>query len=181
MPRSFRKKKVNPSIAEIARIIDTSVVDDYPDRPRYRKRGRRTKMGICGFLYSLYVINEQLAIKGGQHPMTNASIEREFFKEFGHLPEVAKSWEKGYSSVNSFRHKYNKGRLLENSPHPELISLRYDKHGNVVCTRTGKRKLTPAECRDLCFKYEIPDSRFCSPADQELIRSKRVVAHAETV
>lgn len=155
------------TLAQLEKLIDTSVEEDFPRNPRYKTHGRRSKMGVCGFLFALYSLNEQLAIRGGQNPMTNASIEREFRKEFSHSPEALKSWDKGHASVNSYRHKYNKGLLMESFPKPEFLSLRYDKHGNPVDSRTGTHKLLPAELRDLCLKYGIPDTRFC---DQNTIR-----------
>ena len=103
-------------------------------------------MGITHYFISMFEANHILPYK---LKMTDSTIARKISREFPNRKSaqdfVSKTPNK---TVNSYRYRYNKGKLTRNIP-PKLLSLRYNKVGLVVNFKTGTIVLSKNEIQHL--------------------------------
>jgi hypothetical protein len=90
------------------------------------------------FIAGLFELNEILQ---DHKKMTDAEIRRQILQEFPNNRTAAylKPNNKTRTlTVNYWRCFYNRGQLSPGIDKPKMPSRRYDEHGNVVNSRTGK-------------------------------------------
>lgn len=141
------------SSLQIVRVPD-------PERPAIARgpRGKKTGMGVRQIFYRLFEFNEECP---PSKRLTNESIKLTVLREFPDHKTLHENLESN-QRVNWWRNLYNRGKLLslQGGKPPKKISLRYNYLGEPVDLRTGTRKLTLDEIRQLCQKYGIRDPRF---------------------
>lgn len=109
---------------------------------KHRKRttGKKFKLGLCEFLYHLFLTNERAPRR---KKMTDAEIIRQVCIEYRYVPAVYNIWKRNdLRLVYVKRSEYNRGVLTTNDPPPaeELTSFSYDENGDPINPRYSPPK-----------------------------------------
>lgn len=118
---------------------------------RSKTQGKRTKLGLCRFLYEVFRTNELLPRK---EKLTNTKIVAMVLEEFPDQERLHRGLrEGGKMSINDYRRRYNSGTLLKGIL-PPRISYRYNKDGLPVDFRGGLKLLTLADQKRIADKFQ---------------------------
>lgn len=106
---------------------------------RAKTEGKRTKMGLCRFLFEVFRQNELLPRK---EKLTNEKIAAMVIDEFPDQEKLHRGLiHGGKVSINDYRRRYNNGTLVKDVL-PDRVSFRYNRDGLAVESRMGRRLLT---------------------------------------